>query len=189
MVTGRASGVKQTVIGSAPGRLAPERRPRTREPIPTRRSRADRLPSVPARPRTLVVPLPLAALLALALVAAPAGAATLRVGTARNATLGERILVTGSGLSLYTLSAETRGRFVCTDASCLGTWPPLLLRGGATPTGVRSLGAIRRPDGRRQVTYRGRPLYRFAGDARRGDVEGEGFRDVGTWHVALAPTR
>ncbi len=146
-----------------------------------------------ARPRALPALLALTALLALAillaLAAAPAGAATLRVGTAQNATLDKRILVTGSGLSLYTLSAETRGRFICTDASCLQTWPPLLLRRGATPAGVRFLGSVRRPDGRRQVTYRGRPLYRFAGDARRGDVEGEGFRDVGTWRVAVAPGR
>lgn len=134
----------------------------------------------------------LAAVAALAL-AGTAGAArappTLKVGTAQNATLDKRILVTRSGLSLYTLSAETRGRFICTDASCLAAWPPLLLRGGAQPSGVRSLGVVRRPDGRRQVTYRGRPLYRFAGDSRKGDVEGEGFRDVGTWHVAVAPGR
>jgi predicted lipoprotein with Yx(FWY)xxD motif len=113
--------------------------------------------------------------------------ATLRVSTAQNATLHKRILVTsGSGRTLYSLSAETHGRFICTG-SCLATWPPLILKHGAKPIGVRGLGAIKRPDGRRQVTYKGKPLYRFASDANKGDVNGEGFRDVGTWHAAVAP--
>ncbi|HMJ03968.1 MAG TPA: hypothetical protein VK506_13595 [Conexibacter sp.] len=141
------------------------------------------------RPRPLLVVLLAVALAAVLAPGATAAAPRLRVGTAQNAQLDKRILVTRSGLSLYTLSAETRGRFICDDTDCLAAWPPLLLRRGAQPTGVRSLGVVRRPDGRRQVTYRGRPLYRFAGDSRRGDVEGEGFRDVGTWHVAVAPRR
>jgi predicted lipoprotein with Yx(FWY)xxD motif len=149
--------------------------------------------SVPiSRPLALVLTVALAFATALALGVASGSAArapTLKVSTAQNATLGKRILVTRAGLTLYTLSAETRGRFICDDASCLDTWPPLLLRRGAQPTGVRFLGTIRRPDGRRQVTYRGRPLYRFSGDSRKGDVEGEGFRDVGTWRAAVAPRR
>jgi predicted lipoprotein with Yx(FWY)xxD motif len=112
--------------------------------------------------------------------------ATLRVATAQNATLGKRILVTTSGRTLYSLSAETRGRFICTTG-CTSTWPPLILKGGAKPTGVRGLGSIKRPDGRRQVTYKGKPLYRFASDRKKGDAKGEGFKDVGTWHAAVAP--
>jgi predicted lipoprotein with Yx(FWY)xxD motif len=125
------------------------------------------------------------------LLGPPRGAArsgaTLKVATAQNATLDKRILVTTSGRTLYTLSAETRGRFICRDSSCTSTWPPLTLRRGVQPTGVRGLGTIRRPDGRRQVTYKGRPLYRFATDRKKGDVGGEGFKDVGTWHAAVAP--
>jgi len=102
--------------------------------------------------------------------------ATLKVSTAQNATLGKRILLT-----------ETRGRFICKDSSCTSMWPPLTLGRGVQPAGVRGLGTIRRPDGRRQVTYKGRPLYRFATDRKKGDVGGEGFRDVGTWHAAIAP--
>jgi predicted lipoprotein with Yx(FWY)xxD motif len=116
------------------------------------------------------------------------GGATLKISTAQNATLGKRILVTGGGRTLYSLSAETRGRFICTGA-CLSTWPPLILKGGARPAGVSGLGTIKRPDGRRQVTYKGKPLYRFASDARKGDANGEGFRDVGVWHAAVAPRR
>jgi predicted lipoprotein with Yx(FWY)xxD motif len=112
--------------------------------------------------------------------------ATLKVSTAQNATLGKRILVTTRGRTLYSLSAETHGRFICTG-TCTNDWPPLILKAGARPVGVRGLGSIRRPDGRRQVTYKGKPLYRFDMDAKKGDVNGEGFKDVGTWHAAVAP--
>lgn len=132
--------------------------------------------------------LPLVAVTVAVLVVTAAAATTLRVSTAHNPTLDKRILVTSSGRTLYSLSAETRGRFVCTGA-CLATWPPLILKRGARPVGVRGLRAIKRPDGRRQVTYKGKPLYRFASDARKGDVNGEGFRDVGVWHAAVAPGR
>jgi predicted lipoprotein with Yx(FWY)xxD motif len=133
--------------------------------------------------------LPLAAT-AVALLAAVASAAgTLKISTAQNSTLHKRILVTtGGGRTLYSLSAETHGRFVCTGA-CTSDWPPLILKGGAKPVGVRGLGSIKRPDGRRQVTYKGKPLYRFDMDAKKGDVNGEGFHDVGTWHAAVAPRR
>ena len=43
---------------------------------------------------------------------------------------------------------------------------------------------VRRPDGRTQVTYRGRPLYTFTEDTKPGDVKGNGFKDVGTWLAA-----
>lgn len=109
------------------------------------------------------------------------------VGTARNAHLGVRVLVTSRGRTLYTLSAEVHGRFICTSRSCLALWKPLVLPHDDRAVGVAHLGAIRRPDGRRQATYRGHPLYTFAQDARKGDAKGEGFRDVGTWHAARAP--
>jgi predicted lipoprotein with Yx(FWY)xxD motif len=47
------------------------------------------------------------------------------------------------------------------------------------------LGTIKRPDGRAQVTFKGRPLYSFGGDSKAGEVNGEGIKDVGTWHAAV----
>jgi len=132
-----------------------------------------------------LLPLAATAVALLAVVASAAG--TLKISTAQNATLHKRILVTsGGGRTLYSLSAETHGRFICTG-SCLATWPPLILKHGAKPVGVSGLGSIKRPDGRRQATYKGKPLYRFSGDTKKGDVGGEGFKDVGTWHAAPAP--
>jgi len=139
-------------------------------------------------PRPLRRLIPFVALAAALLAVVASAAGTLRVSTAQNATLHTRILVTTSGRTLYSLSAEVHGRFICTG-TCTATWPPLILKHGAKPVGVRGLGSIKRPDGRRQVTYKGKPLYRFASDAKKGDVGGEGFKDVGTWHAAVAPKR
>jgi predicted lipoprotein with Yx(FWY)xxD motif len=111
--------------------------------------------------------------------------ATSLVRTAFNRKLHHRILVTRRGLSLYALSAERRGRFICTGRDCLSFWTPLVVPRGRKPSGVRSLGTIRRPGGQTQVTYRGRPLYTFNDDRRQGDVGGEGFVDVGTWHAVV----
>jgi predicted lipoprotein with Yx(FWY)xxD motif len=42
----------------------------------------------------------------------------------RNPTLGKRILVTRSGMTLYSLSAERHGRFICTTSACVSLWKP-----------------------------------------------------------------
>jgi predicted lipoprotein with Yx(FWY)xxD motif len=106
------------------------------------------------------------------------------VKTAKNAMLGKTILVGLNGHTLYSLSAEKKGRFICTDKTCLSFWHPLVVRKGVRPAGVRGLATIKRPDGRRQVTFRGGPLYFFVQDKKAGDVKGEGFKDVGVWHAA-----
>jgi predicted lipoprotein with Yx(FWY)xxD motif len=106
------------------------------------------------------------------------------VMTAKNKTLGKTILVNLRGMTLYSLSAERHGRFICTNSACLALWKPLVVKAGTKPTGVRGLATIKRPDHRIQVTYKGGPLYRFTGDHKRGDVKGNGFKDVGTWRVA-----
>jgi len=128
----------------------------------------------------------LATAVAALLLPAAAGAATSKLVAkqAQNATLGRTVLTTTKGRTLYSLSAETKGRFICTGA-CLATWHPLVVPAGVKPTGPVKLGTIERPDGRTQVTFKGRPLYGFAGDSKRGDANGEGIEDVGTWHAAV----
>jgi predicted lipoprotein with Yx(FWY)xxD motif len=105
------------------------------------------------------------------------------VMTASNKTLGQKIVVTTRGMTLYSLSVERKGKFICT-ASCLQLWKPLTVAKGTSPTGVAHLSVVKRPDGRRQVAYRGGPLYTFSGDKRAGDVKGNGFKDVGVWRPA-----
>ena len=103
------------------------------------------------------------------------------VKTAHNATLDRTILVTRNGLTLYSLSAERHGRFICTTAFCLSLWKPLVVARGVTPTGVKGLTVLKRPDAKRQVAFRGAPLYRFVQDTKPGQVKGNGFKDVGVW--------
>jgi len=105
------------------------------------------------------------------------------VRTAKNAALGKTILVTSKGLSLYALSVERKGRFICTDKQCLSFWRPLLAPMGKKPAGLAGLGTITRPDHRVQVTYKGAPLYTFYLDHTRGQIGGNGFKDVGVWRV------
>jgi predicted lipoprotein with Yx(FWY)xxD motif len=140
------------------------------------------------RPRHLSIAIVAAvAILAVAaLCSALAVASTSKrvVKEANSASLGKTVLTADNGLTLYTLSAEKHGTFIC-KGSCLKDWHPLVVARGVKPTGPVALGTIKRPDnGLRQVTFEGRPLYTFDADTKKGDAKGEGFKDVGTWHAA-----
>lgn len=124
------------------------------------------------------------ALIAAGSVGASAQTSKRVVKEASNAKLGETVLTNVQGITLYSLSAETNGKFIC-KGSCLKDWHPLVVAAGVKPTGPVKLGTIKRPDnGRRQVTFNGRPLYTFDEDAKAGDAKGQGIKDVGTWHAA-----
>jgi predicted lipoprotein with Yx(FWY)xxD motif len=105
------------------------------------------------------------------------------VTTAANAKLGKKILVTMNGRTLYSLSVEHAGHFICANGSCLALWHPLRPVAGAAPTGVAGLSVLSRPDRTKQVAWKGHPLYTFTGDHKKGDVNGNGFKDVGVWRV------
>jgi predicted lipoprotein with Yx(FWY)xxD motif len=108
------------------------------------------------------------------------------VKTATNPTLGATVLTNSSGMTLYRLSAERAGKFICDTAACTQLWHPLAASTTSKPSGVASLATVKRPDGSEQVTYKGMPLYTFAQDQRPGDAKGEGFKDVGTWNAVTA---
>lgn len=94
------------------------------------------------------------------------------------------VLVDSRGMTLYHLSGEQNGKFICTSTTCLGVWHPLTASSSVTPNGeVGSLGTVKRPDGTIQVTYKGTPLYTFAQDQQPGETKGQGIKDVGTWTV------
>lgn len=119
-----------------------------------------------------------------ALAVSPAGAATGRViSTSKNSQFGT-ILV--SGTALYTLKPSTTP---CTT-ECVKIWPEVLLPKGATKakagSGVSAakLGTVRRANGALQVTYAGKPLYRFSGDSA-GQVNGNITDTWGKWAVVV----
>ena len=101
---------------------------------------------------------------------APSGSgATLKLA---DSSLG-KILVDGSGMSLYLFTPDSAGKSTC-NGGCASAWPPLV----GTPTGdgldANDLGVMTRDDGTKQATFSGHPLYRFAGDSAAGDVGGQG---------------
>jgi predicted lipoprotein with Yx(FWY)xxD motif len=109
--------------------------------------------------------------------------------TAANSTLHATILVDAKGMTLYHLSGEQGGKFICTSAACVKVWVPLAAVSGSKPTGtVESLGTVKRPDGTEQVSYKAMPLYTFAGDHAPGDAHGQRIKDVGTWSAVTTTT-
>jgi predicted lipoprotein with Yx(FWY)xxD motif len=112
------------------------------------------------------------------------------VSEADNPALG-KILVDVRGLSLYFFVSEVGARVVCTG-DCLSTWRPLMAAGAAEPASAIPLsgvlGTVARPEGGRQVTYDGWPLYTYSMDARPGETMGND--SAGEWFVALdTPTQ
>lgn len=142
------------------------------------------LPAIP-RPRPYPIRIVLLTLAALALVVVSeaAGQSSKRVvKEMENTTLEHTVLTTLKGKTLYSLSVETKGKFTCTG-TCLASWTPLLIPKGVKPKGPVKLGTVKRPNGKTQVTFKGLPLYSFNGD-KPGEANGEGIKDVGTWHAA-----
>ena len=141
-------------------------------------------PKINRRPTYLAL-LILAFACAALINAGVAQATTKRVAKeAASATLGKTVLANTGGRTLYSLSAETNGKFICTG-TCLTTWRPLTVAAGVKPLGPVKLGTIERPEGKTQVTFKGKPLYTFSGDTKAGQANGEGIQDVGTWHAAV----
>lgn len=140
-------------------------------------------------PRARMYPIRIVLLTVAALALVVASEATAAQSSRRvvkemeNATLGHTVLTTLKGKTLYSLSVETKGKFTCTG-TCLSSWTPLLVPKGVTPKGPVKLGTVKRPNGKTQVTFKGLPLYSFNGDVKPGEANGEGIKDVGTWHAA-----
>ena len=66
--------------------------------------------------------------------------------------------------AIYVFERDGRNRTVC-YGECADAWPPVYTNGQPRAAkGVRAslLGSIKRRDGRRQVTYAGKPLYFYA---------------------------
>ena len=144
------------------------------------------------RPTRHLARVVLLATLALGVAASTAGIAagtpTSILVIAKKGASGGLYLATARGFTLYTFSLDTRSKSACTGA-CAKLWPPVLVKKG-TPLskiehGLKAsrLGEIRRSDGTLQLTYEGKPLYRFAGDKLPGQRKGQGFERV--WSVAL----
>jgi predicted lipoprotein with Yx(FWY)xxD motif len=108
------------------------------------------------------------------------GATTVAVASSG---LGD-ILVDAEGRTLYAFTKDKGDQSAC-SGQCADNWPALT--GTATAgTGVQAslLSTAMQANGDSQVTYSGRPLYYFAGDAKPGDTNGQGVGNV--WFVLTA---
>ena len=99
-----------------------------------------------------------------------------------------KVLVNSKGFALYSPAQEKGGMIRCTG-SCVSIWLPLTTKGNPSASAGLHLGTVMRPDGKTQVTYKGKPLYLFAEDTSPKSVSGNGVSDnfggkSFTWHVA-----
>jgi predicted lipoprotein with Yx(FWY)xxD motif len=98
------------------------------------------------------------------------------------------VLVDGTGYTLYAFTSDTTGTPTCIDPACTTTWKPVTGTGIAVSndagasTGLFKL--VPRPDGTTQLSVAGHPVYRYSGDTKPGDTNGQGVGDQ--WH-ALNP--
>jgi len=95
------------------------------------------------------------------------------------------VITDGSGNTLYFFSLDANGSSACTTAGgCLAVWPIVYEASPTLGTGLNAsdFASISRSDGSKQTTYKGWPLYRYAGDATAGNINGDGVDRV--WFVA-----
>jgi len=107
------------------------------------------------------------------------------LGVAKSS-LGD-IVVNSAKMTTYVFTKDQAGsgKSSCTG-QCAALWPPVTTT-SATPKvdGVKgTVGTITLPDGSKQVTLDGHPLYTFASDTKPGDVAGQGIGKV--WY-AVSP--
>lgn len=96
--------------------------------------------------------------------------------------VNDGVLVGTNSMTLYTFAKDGvgSGKSVC-NAQCAINWPPLLVEANAQASGDYTV--IARDDGKKQLAYKGLPLYFWSKDAKPGDKTGDG-RSEGAWKVA-----
>jgi predicted lipoprotein with Yx(FWY)xxD motif len=102
--------------------------------------------------------------------------------------LGE-VLVDSKGRTLYLFRRDRGTKSTC-FGSCAQAWPPLRVKDKPRVAGDARASLIAttpRPDGPRQVTYKGHPLYLYQGDETPGKANGQGVNAWGGRWLALSP--
>lgn len=97
-------------------------------------------------------------------------------------------LVDSQGRALYLFTADKQGaRDSACSGKCAEAWPPLVSDdmprlGG--PVRQDLVGTFQRPDGKKQVTYNGWPLYYFVNDRGPGQTTGQDKHGFGgEWYL------
>jgi predicted lipoprotein with Yx(FWY)xxD motif len=101
-----------------------------------------------------------------------------------------KVLVDSRGRTLYVFMKDKGTTSTCFGA-CASAWPPLRAAGKPTVAGgahASMVGTTRRSDGRPQVIYNRHPLYRFQGDKKPGDTNGQGLTAFGGRWSVISPS-
>jgi predicted lipoprotein with Yx(FWY)xxD motif len=88
------------------------------------------------------------------------------------------MLTAQNGMTIYTFDKDTAGVSTCYD-DCAKEWPPYLGKEGDTLTEGWTL--VKRTDDTMQLAHKGKPVYFFEDDKKKGDMAGDGHD--GLWHV------
>ena len=106
----------------------------------------------------------------------------------------ERYMVDDKGLSLYTFADDNISNVSNCYNQCAKIWPPfytaITANNISSDLDISLFSNITRTDGKKQISYNGKPLYHFAGisakniagDTKAGDTNGDWFKK-GDWHL------
>jgi predicted lipoprotein with Yx(FWY)xxD motif len=123
----------------------------------------------------------------------PAATAASKPAAARVAAVHTKlgtVLANAHGRTLY-LFEKDKGTASSCYGACASVWAPLTTGAKAVAgrgIAAAKLGTSKRKDGKTMVTYGGHPLYTYAGDAKTGDVKGQGLDQFGAEWYVLAPS-
>lgn len=93
------------------------------------------------------------------------------------------VVTDAEGWTLYRYDKDqaSPSMAMCTD-SCAQTWMPVMADGSVQTMGLQAkVGTVTRSDGMKQVTLAGWPLYRYMGDSKAGEMNGQG--KSGAWYA------
>lgn len=112
------------------------------------------------------------------------------VGVKHQGSLGAILDAGGKKLTVYMFAADHGSKSTCTGA-CASAWPPVTTTGTPKVGGgahKSDLGLTKRANGVKQVTYKGHPLYYYAGDKTSSSAAGQALDAFGApWYV-LSPS-
>lgn len=99
-------------------------------------------------------------------------------------TAAGQVVVDAKGMSVYFFTKDVKdsGTSACTGA-CTAAWPPVLTDSGtpAVEGMTGTAGTISTPEGKKQVTVNGLPVYYYVKDKAPGDITGQGVNDA--WYL------
>ena len=99
-------------------------------------------------------------------------------------------VVDAAGLALYVFSEDTQGQAAC-GTNCAAAWPPVIVdklpSAKTAAIDAMKFGTVVRPDGARQLTYDGIPLYYSESDVKPDDTWGHYAMSFGGHFALIGP--